>query len=148
MFINKLAIYKLSFFLLFAIKLTAENIPVTNKFIKKGTIIPEQDITYIEIMKRNNQDILTESSMLTGSLAIQDIKPRSPILKNQIKQQNIILRNNIVDISYYNNGITLKTKGIALQNGKYDNIIKIKSMNNNKQIIGTVKGRNKIVVKP
>ena len=86
MFINRLAIYKLSFLLLLIpITLIAENIPVTNKLIKKGNIIHENDVIYIEKKEIDSPNIITEIELLVNNLAIKDIKPNSLIFRNQIK---------------------------------------------------------------
>ena len=147
MYKNKLIISKLSILimLLCSNMMWAENIPVTNRLVKKGSTIKQHDIIYIET-NLQSPNIITSSHPLIGAFTLTDIKSNTPISEENIKSPNLVQRNAVVEVDYVHNNIKLSTKALALQSAPYGRTIKLKSIGNNKNIWGVVKGKNKVII--
>ncbi len=148
MYKNKLIISKLSALLICLLSngILADSIPVTNKFIKKGSTIKAGDLTNIEL-KNTAREFISNTSPLIGAFAISDIQDHTPIYPTQIKSPNLVSRNAIVDVLYSHNNITLNSKAIALQSAEYGQTVKLKNISNGKNIWGIVKDKNTVLIK-
>ncbi len=150
MYISRLIIYKLSLLFFFIpIILVAEEIPVTSKFIKKGNVVNAKDIILAEADDSIElQHVIRDKEFLVGGIAVKDIEANLPIFKYQVRSQNLVTRNSVVDVFYKKGGITLQTKAIALQSGRYGSSVKLKTIDGKCNVIGIIEGRNKVNVAP
>ena len=73
----------------------------------------------------------------------RDIKPGSPIHKNQIC---VICKGDEITIELASNGLVLKTKGEAQQDGSYNDTIRVKNVKSGKFVRGRIINNETVLI--
>ncbi len=116
-------------------------VPMLKKDMHKGQVIKEDDILYTPHPKqRVGSNIITSQEEMVGLSPKSTLRANKPVMNHALETPILIKKNSVVEVSFINKGITLKTKAIALEPGRMDQLIRLKNINSNKEIQGIVKG--------
>ncbi len=111
--------------------------PVLNHDVTKGEIIKAEDVVYLSI-ERHSGTAIRDSSWLIGKQARTNIKAWKVLNFNQLQMPLLVKKNDVVEVLYKSSNINIKTKGVALENGSLEKVIKLRNINSNKDFYGTV----------
>lgn len=110
-------------------------VTVTND-IPKGAIFTEKDLTISYIDKTLDRGFhFTDPALLVGIKTKRNIKPGQPIQKNQVC---VVCNGSLVTIEASNSLVSVKTDGEALQDGSFNDKIKVRNLKTGKIIQATV----------
>ena len=114
---------------------------------KSGVIIKENDIIVIKKKIRNVNDLVVEKKDIIGKRLKKSISSNRPIYHSNLEKDWLIHKNTSVIIENSIGGITIKDKGLALENADYMDVIKVKNIKSGKIIIGFAENKKKVVLK-
>ncbi len=111
------------------------NIPVLAQKMPNNAVIKDADIAWLEMPKDQvTFDTVTQPEKLIGQ-ALKRSMPGNTILKERdLQKAQILSRNTSVDIIYNTPTLSLKTIGIALDNGGEGDIVRVRNTTSNKII--------------
>lgn len=121
-----------------------QKVLIASRDLNKGEVISNADLNldYIDESKVLDTAI-NDSYVLVGSKVKKNIKAGS-----QIRDGNIcvVCKGEKVNIAAQSGGLTLKTTGLALEDGSMNDFIKIKNIKTGKTIIAKVVGPNSVLI--
>jgi flagella basal body P-ring formation protein FlgA len=127
-----------------------DKIPVASRFLAKGEIISEDDIsikkTEITNFVTNQSSVIIEKAQIIGKKAKSGIAKNSAIQSSDLISENDIFvkKGEKVKIIYYAGAICIRTEGFALENGSTGSVIKVKS--NDKTLHGFIAEDGNIII--
>lgn len=123
------------------------NIPTIASNLPIGSKIKAEDIIWIKYpLKKMKKSIINHEKELIGKNIKRYIKAKSPIHKSHVESAKIIEKNDIVNMFYKSNFIKIKTLGIALENGKKGDLIRIKNESSDKIVQAIIINKNDVLV--
>jgi flagella basal body P-ring formation protein FlgA len=109
------------------------SIPVLTQKLPNNTLIKEADITTMEIAKSQiTFDTITAPEKLIGQSLKRSMPDRRPLKERDLQKPQIMVRNTTVNIVFRTNTISLKTLGVAMDNGGAGDIIRVRNSSSNK----------------
>lgn len=123
--------------------------------IEKPYVTVINPVTKNDILDANNLTInyqdkvldkgttFQDPNMLEGIMVKRDIRPGQPILKNNIC---VVCKGNEVTIEATNGNFSIKTAGIALDDGSYNEKIKVKNVKSGKIVRALIINQNLVEV--
>ncbi len=105
---------------------------VAAKSIRKGEIIDAQDIQSKKVRLANSSQLYLTPAQVIGAVAKRDIKPNQTIKRYMIEPDYDVKKKRSVKIIYQKGPIRIELLGLALQNGKVGDIIRVKNLSSNK----------------
>lgn len=123
------------FYLSARVTVSAPFVTVINA-VPRGTVLTADNLT-IDYMNKvlDRGTAFTDPAELDGVRTKRDLKPGSPISKNQIC---VICRGDEVFIEASHGALSVKTKGEAMQDGSYHEKIRVKNLKSGKVVRGEV----------
>ncbi len=108
-------------------------VPALSRKFEKNEIIAKNDIVYLEIetAKLRNAYITSEDKLI-GKSPTRSILKERPITESQIADARVVTKNKQISVVYRDNSLTIKTSGIALEDGAIGQSVKVKNINSNK----------------
>ena len=120
---------------------------VSNQNIKAGEKLDKEKFGYMELlMPVNAGEIVENINDIEYCMAAEDLSPGTVLLKNNIDYAEIVIKGSIVEAVSDGNGYVISVKLEAMQNGKYNQIINLKGINNRRKYRGRVTDENKVVL--
>jgi flagella basal body P-ring formation protein FlgA len=83
---------------------------------------------------------------IIGKTVKKDINAGTVVKNDMIEDRYVVKTNEIVSILAQNNRIMVKTKGRAIEKGKIGDVIRVKNVSSNKEILGKVVGSGVVTV--
>ncbi|ACO03739.1 MULTISPECIES: flagellar basal body P-ring formation chaperone FlgA [Persephonella] len=114
------------------------------RYIKKGEIITEEDIRFIKTDK-NVRKPFTDIKDIVGSTAKIDISENDVITERMVIPDYKVKRKDYVKVIYSRNSIRIEIQGVALENGKLGDLIKVKNISSGKVLICKVIGKDTVL---
>lgn len=112
--------------------------------VPKGTILTRDTLTISYINKvLDRGTAFNDITELEGVKTKRDLKPGNPISKNQIC---VICRGDEVLIEATHGSLSVRTKGEALQDGSYNDKIRVKNLKSSNIVRGIVIDKNTVSV--
>ena len=105
---------------------------ITKHFIPKGTIISQRDIVLKRMRIKNAHMKRLNKEDIVGAVARQNISANRIIKEYMVVPNFPVKRNKNVKIVYNRGGIHIELLGLALENGKRGDIIRVKNLSSNK----------------
>lgn len=120
---------------------------VASRTILKGEYISEDKLSVIR-QKINSQQnrYFRETKDIVGKLAKRNIRANRAIMASQLQTNFLVKRKQKVLIVAKNRNLMVKMKGIALENGRSNEIIKVRNIKSNKVIEGLVSAQGVVTV--
>jgi flagella basal body P-ring formation protein FlgA len=106
--------------------------PFAKRDILKGKIIKGDDIVFKRVKKRVNSERKLTPKEVIGSVAKRVIYATKEIKPTSIEPDYEVKKRRNVKIVYKKGGITIEFLGLALDNGKKGDIIRVKNISTNK----------------
>lgn len=124
-----------------------KDIFVATNLLRRGHIVQDNDIT----LKSQNIAHATKGYFefpedLIGKVVYRTIRQGTIIKPSMIKEPLLVERGNTVNIISHRQGITVKSKGVALADGTKGELIPIKNVSSNRTIEGVVTARGTVRV--
>ncbi len=120
-------------------------IVVLNKRLEKGSIISVGDIKIIERRVANN-NVVNNSDFIIGKKLKKSILPNKPIYFSSLQKNWMIEKNSEITIVNNIGPISIKVHGIAMENGDFEQQIKVKNASSGEIIRGFVKNKKKVQI--
>ena len=114
---------------------------------KSGTIINAEDIIVIKKRINNKKDLVKNKTDLVGKKLKKSINSNRPIYHSNLEKDWLIKKNSSIIIENKIGYITVKDKGIALENADFMDVLKVKNVKSGKIIYGFAKNEKKVVLK-
>lgn len=112
--------------------------------ISKGTLINEDNITVKEIdISRIHGQSISDVAEVIGTKAKRNISQNKRITHKNIC---FVCKGQSVTLIAQSASFSLKTRGIALENGSTGDEIKVKNQRSGRTVLGQVKSINKVVI--
>ncbi|MCX7965206.1 MAG: flagellar basal body P-ring formation chaperone FlgA [Syntrophorhabdaceae bacterium] len=118
-----------------------KRIYVLKEDMKKGEIITEDKVTVREIIfNEDKKDYPSEIDDVVGKMLKRDLSANTVITKGILEDYFVIKRNDIVSIVLENKKLMVKTKGRAIDRGRIGDVIRVKNLTSQREILGRVTG--------
>ena len=115
--------------------------------MRSGTIINEDDIVVIKKRVNNKNDLVKNKTDLVGKKLKKSINSNRPIYHSNLEKDWLIQKNSSIIIENKIGSITVKDKGIALENADFMDVLKVKNIKSGKIIYGFAKNEKKSCIK-
>ena len=113
------------------------NVPVLLRQIGKTDVIAESDLTSREMPVRQlRKDTITDPAQLIGKSPHSDISAARPIRVSEVSMPVVIKKGDHVELSYTSAYLTIRTTGIALEDGEQGGMIRVKNEKSEKAVSG------------
>lgn len=117
-----------------------KNVVVLAKPVSMGTKIKPQDITQVRHdIGSSSKDYYVDSKRVIGNVLKRSLKVGTLLTTDLLEAPLLINRNDRVTIVLSRPGITVESKGIALENGKHEQRIRVRNVRSQKVVTATVK---------
>jgi len=118
-----------------------KKIYVLNENMVRGEIITADKITVKEIvLNEDKRNYPAEIEDVVGKMLKRDLNRGTAITKDVIEDHFVIKRNDIVNIIIEHKRLVVKTKGRAIDRGKVGDVIRVKNLTSQKEVMGRVTG--------
>ena len=114
---------------------------------KSGTIIDEEDIIIIKKRVNNKKDLVENKIDLVGKRLKKSINSNRPIYHSNLEKDWLIKKNSTIMIENKIGNITVKDRGIALENADFMDVLRVKNVKSGKIIYGFAENEKKVVLK-
>ena len=115
-----------------------------NKSKKNGEIINSDDIIQINRKITNGNGLILNKDDLIGKRLGKSISANRPLFFSNLAKDWVIEKHSLIMIEKKINSITVKTEGIALENGDLGEKIRVKNVKSGKVLQGFVKNEKKV----
>jgi flagella basal body P-ring formation protein FlgA len=125
----------------------AENGLMLKNKVKKGDIIKANNIKIVKFNKRTiPSDLVKDKNLLIGKQALRNINPNIFIRNSFYRIKPAVMEDSEVTIKYQKAGINVEALGIAQQDGKLNDNIKVMNKSSRKIIKAKVIAENIVTV--
>lgn len=125
------------------------NVPVLTRQLGQTDVIAASDLTFKPMPERQlRKDTITNTEMLIGKSPRALISAQRPIREAEIAMPLVIKKGDTVELSYSTKYMSIKTTGIALENGSVGESIRIKNEKSEKAVSGRVVAAGRVEVNP
>lgn len=131
----------------FKVSIYAPVVVASRTIGKFQTIKPEDVLIAYANIPNIHAGYYLNKTDVTGKEAKFTIVQNSVLSKINTERKRIINFGNTVSIVYEENGLSLKTKGTALQSGSYNSVIRVKNIESGLIVNGIVKSNKMVLVK-
>ncbi|MCL2743120.1 MAG: flagellar basal body P-ring formation chaperone FlgA [Planctomycetaceae bacterium] len=100
-----------------------QNILVASRALPKGHIINESDLTLTAIENSRNADAFNNSSAIIGMETTSTVREKSVLSPGVLKRPTWVRKGDVVTVRSINNGIIVRTNGIAQEDGAENDIV-------------------------
>lgn len=130
------------FLLVFAPPLFAD-MAIATRNIRPGDVLRDSDVM---IIRGNARDAFTNKTQLVGLEAQVALYAGRAILNSQVGRAASIERNQIIELVYRSNGLSMITEGRALARGGEGQRIRVMNLASKTSIFGTVQQNGTVLV--
>ena len=123
--------------------------PVPNKHIGAGQLINKKDITWRKVrIKQQSFGVVGSTEQLLDHVAKRPLTAGRLIRMSDIRPQQLIKKGEFVTLHFKNKTMSLSTRGISVEPGSRNQVIRIKNPRSKRIIEARVLGPNIAVVLP
>jgi flagellar basal body P-ring formation protein FlgA len=121
-------------------------IVVTSEPLRRGTVLQAQHLGQAAVDINDLAEPEFDSQRLLGRQLTRSLPTGSPILGYMIKEQPVVRRGQLVKITIASGSLHLSATGLAHNDGRIDQMIKVQNLSSNKTIHGRVTGPGMVEV--
>lgn len=122
-------------------------LPVLNKPVKKGEVIGEGDIEWLEWqVRRVPRDAITDLADLVGMAARRSLRPASPLRARDVGEPIVVAKGSAVRLVYRIPSMVLTVGGRALEDGAMGSVIRVLNSHSKIVVEARVDGGNVLSV--
>jgi len=107
-------------------------VPIATKLVQRGERIRTDDFKMVRKRRYSSLEEGLDPMRLIGSVAKRTIRPNQVIRASMVEPDYDVKKNSSVKILYQKGPIRIELLGLALENGKKGDIIKVKNLSSNK----------------
>ena len=123
--------------------------PVPNKHIGAGQLINKNDITWRKVrIKQQSFGIVGSMEQLLDHVAKRPLTAGRLIRMSDIRPQQLIKKGEFVTLHFKNKAMSLSTRGVSVEPGSRNQVIRVKNPRSKRIIEARVLGPNTAVVLP
>jgi len=123
------------------------SVAVVAKPLEKGEVITKNHLVFQKKpLSRLPKDVVLEEKEALGKEVRTSLKPNVVLRKSFLNEPLLVKRGQEVLIIGKGRGFLVKTKGKALQDGRKGEVIKVRNLTSNKEVLGRVISTNEIEV--
>jgi len=123
------------------------DVPVLTKQLGRTDVVEANDITIKSVSERQiRKDTVTDAKQLIGLSPRATISPNRPIRVTEISAPLVIKKGDTVQMAFTNPFMSLKTNGIALQDGATGEMIRVKNEKSERAVSGRVVAAGRVEV--
>ncbi len=123
--------------------------PVPNKHIGAGQLINKKDITWRKVrIKQQSFGVVGSMEQLLDHVAKRPLTAGRLIRMSDIRPQQLIKKGEFVTIHFKNKTMSLSTRGVSVEPGSRNQVIRVKNPRSKRIIEARVLGPNTAVVLP
>ena len=123
--------------------------PVPNKHIGAGQLINKKDITWRKVrIKQQSFGVVGSMEQLLDHVAKRPLTAGRLIRMSDIRPQQLIKKGEFVTLHFKNKTMSLSTRGVSVEPGSRNQVIRIKNPRSKRIIEARVLGPNTAVVLP
>ena len=123
--------------------------PVPNKHIGAGQLINKKDITWRKVrIKQQSFGVVGSMEQLLDHVAKRPLTAGRLIRMSDIRPQQLIKKGEFVTLHFKNKTMSLSTRGISVEPGSRNQVIRVKNPRSKRIIEARVLGPNTAVVLP
>jgi flagellar basal body P-ring formation protein FlgA len=123
------------------------DVPVLTKQLSRTDVVEPSDISIKAISERNiRKDTVTDAKQLIGLSPRATISANRPIRVSEISAPIVIKKGDTVQMTFTNPYMSLKTNGIALQDGAKGEMIRVKNEKSERAVSGRVASAGRVEV--
>ncbi|QER42381.1 flagellar basal body P-ring formation protein FlgA [Thermodesulfobacterium sp. TA1] len=120
---------------------------VLTKPLEKGEVIREEHVVFEKKpLSKLPQDVILQKEEVLGKELRTSLKPNVVLRKSFLAEALLIKRGQVVVITARGKGFLVQAKGKALQDGRKEEMIKVKNLSSNKEVLGKVVSSKEIEV--
>ncbi|NVJ92678.1 MAG: flagellar basal body P-ring formation protein FlgA [Methylocystaceae bacterium] len=125
------------------------NIPTLSRNVPKGEVISENDISWVQMRAdRTQQDIILDAATLIGMSPKRTLRADRPIRARDIQEPVLVPKGSLVTIILKKPGLTLTSRGRAMENGSDGETIRVTNTKTSRTIDAVVIGSSMVTVLP
>ena len=123
--------------------------PVPNKHIGAGQLINKKDITWRKVrIKQQSFGVVGSTEQLLDHVAKRPLTAGRLIRMSDIRPQQLIKKGEFVTLHFKNKTMSLSTRGVSVEPGSRNQVIRVKNARSKRIIEARVLGPNTAVVLP
>ena len=123
--------------------------PVPNKHIGAGQLINKKDITWRKVrIKQQSFGVVGSMEQLLDHVAKRPLTAGRLIRMSDIRPQQLIKKGEFVTLHFKNKAMSLSTRGVSVEHGSRNQVIRVKNPRSKRIIEARVLGPNTAVVLP
>jgi flagella basal body P-ring formation protein FlgA len=119
-----------------------QQVVVLRRTLPKGYIISESDVMLRRTENLKGEDFFVDIAEVVGQETTGAVRERSIITQNMIKKPTWVRKGDIVTVRLLNNGISVRTEGIAQSDGTQGDMIPIEKIRPNNGKRSTTNTKN------
>lgn len=124
-------------------------IPTLTHRLNKGDVIAQNDITWIKVRAdRTQRDIVTDAHDIIGMTPKRMLRAERPIRSGDVQRPVLVPKGSIVTIVLQQPGMTLTSKGKAMENGSDGETIRVINSKTKRTIDAIVLSSSTVTVIP
>jgi flagella basal body P-ring formation protein FlgA len=108
-----------------------QQVVVFRRSLPKGYIISESDVMIRRMENLKDDDFFVDLSEVIGRETTGTVRERSVLTQNMIKKPTWVRKGDIVTVRLLNNGISVRTEGVAKSDGTQGDTIQIETIRPN-----------------
>lgn len=121
-------------------------IVVTSEPLRKGTVLQTQHLGQAAVDINDLAEPEFDSQRLLGRQLTRSLPTGSPILGHMIEEQPVVRRGQLVKMIIASGSLHLSATGLAHNDGRIDQMIKVQNLSSNKTVHGRVTGPGMVEV--
>lgn len=124
-------------------------VPVLRDNIKRGEVIHEDDITWMEFPRdKVRHDTVLEEAVLIGKTSKRTLIADKPIRERLLNVPALVHKDDRVRMVYQTMHVKIVTFGMALEDGSKGVYIPVKNLSSGRVVHAMVTGKNEVVITP
>ena len=124
-----------------------KKVPVVAKPIQAGEILREEYVSLeLRELSRLPHDVIFDISLALGKEVRTSLRPGMVLRTSHLQLPVVVKRNEEVEIIARGKNFIVKAKGIALENGRLGEVIRVRNKESNKVVFGKVVGERQVEV--
>ncbi|PLX16356.1 MAG: flagella basal body P-ring formation protein FlgA [Candidatus Muiribacterium halophilum] len=118
---------------------------VSKRNIAVGDDLSEKDFSFMDMLVPDDiGELVTSLDDIKHCKAAEDISYGNILLRSMLNYADIVTSGSVIEAIHEGNGFTINMKVRAMESGKINEIIRVKTLNDHRQYTGRVVDENKV----
>jgi flagella basal body P-ring formation protein FlgA len=124
-----------------------QDVYVTARTLTRGSKpnISDFKLQSVDVLKHHANSV-PSSTNLTGFELDSTLQPNTTLKWNHLSKSNLIKKGQVIDVYASGKGIYVTMKGLALENGHMDSLVKVRNLSSDKEFHAKVLSENSVKV--